>query len=88
MIVASATIVCRASEASLLFPVNTNLLTRIEETMPKKKSLSVYHLSATENTLRKMPKFNPYQTGHGVIGDTKYNRRKTKRELRKLIDES
>lgn len=28
------------------------------------------------------------QTGHGVIGDTKYNRRKTKRELRKLIDES
>ena len=53
----------------------------------KKKSLNVYHLSATENTLRKMPKFNPYQTGHGVIGDTKYNRRKTKRELRKLIDE-
>ena len=63
-------------------------LTRIENTMPKKKSLNVYHLSATENTLRKMPKFNPYQTGHGVIGDTKYNRRKTKRELRKLIDES
>lgn len=88
MIVAPATIVCRASEASLLFPANTNPLTRIEETMPKKKSLSVYHLSATENTLRKMPKFNPYQTGHGVIGDTKYNRRKTKRELRKLIDES
>ena len=54
----------------------------------KKKSLNVYHLSATENTLRKMPKFNPYQTGHGVIGDTKYNRRKTKRDLRKLIDES
>lgn len=54
----------------------------------KKKSLNVYHLSATENTLRKMPKFNPYQTGHGIIGDTKYNRRKTKRELRKLIDES
>ncbi len=70
------------------FPANTNPLTRIEETMPKKKSLNVYHLSATENTLRKMPKFNPYQTGHGVIGDTKYNRHKTKRELRKLIDES
>lgn len=64
------------------------VLTRIEETMPKKTSLNVYHLSATENTRRKMPKFNPYQTGHGVIGDTKYNRRKTKRELRKLIDES
>ena len=54
----------------------------------KNKSTHVYHLSALENTLRKMPKFNPYQTGHGVIGDTKYNRRKTKRELRKLIDES
>ena len=72
---------------SINHPANTNPLTRIEETMPKKKSLNVYHLSATENTLRKMPKFNPYQTGHGVIGDTKYNRRKTKRELRKLIDE-
>ena len=50
---------------------------------------NIFHFNseATENTLRKMPKFNPYQTGHGVIGDTKYNRRKTKRELRKLIDE-
>ena len=48
--------------------------------MSKKKSnVSVYHLSATENTLRQMPKFNPYQTGHGVIGDTKYNRRKEKK---------
>ncbi len=74
---------CRASAASLPVHEQTN-----REHMPKKKSLNVYHLSATENTLRKMPKFNPYQTGHGVIGDTKYNRRKTKRELRKLIDES
>ena len=74
------------------FPANTFPLTlsRQHESSKamKKKSLNVYHLSATENTLRKMPKFNPYQTGHGVIGDTKYNRRKTKRELRKLIDES
>ena len=57
--------------------------------MPKKKnSMSVYHLSATENTLRQMPKFNPYQTGHGVIGDTKYNRRKEKKQLRKLLSEN
>lgn len=56
--------------------------------MSKKKSnMSVYHLSATKNTLRQMPKFNPYQTGHGVIGDTKYNRRKEKESLRKLLKE-
>lgn len=53
----------------------------------KKNSMSVYHLSAAENTLRKMPKLNPYQTGHGVIGDTKYNRRKEKESLRKLLKE-
>lgn len=53
----------------------------------KKNSMSVYHLSSTENTLRQMPKFNPYQTGHGVIGDTKYNRRKEKEKLRKLLKE-
>ena len=57
--------------------------------MSKKKStMSVYHLSATENTLRQMPKFNPYQIGHGVIGDTKYNRRKEKKKLRKLLSEN
>ena len=54
----------------------------------KKNTMSVYHLSATENTLRQMPKFNPYQTGHGVIGDTKYNRRKEKKKLRKLLSEN
>ena len=57
--------------------------------MSKKKSnMSVYHLSATANTLRQMPKFNPYQTGHGIIGDTKYNRRKEKEKLRKLLSEN
>lgn len=53
----------------------------------KKKSLSVYHLSSIENTLKKMPKYNPYQTGHGVIGDTKYNRRKAKRDMKKLLED-
>lgn len=57
--------------------------------MSKKKSnMSVYHLSSTENTLRQMPKFNPYQTGHGVHGDTKYNRRKEKEKFRKLLSEN
>ena len=53
----------------------------------KKKSLSVYHLSSIENTLKKMPKYNPYQIGHGVIGDTKYNRRKVKRDMKKLLED-
>lgn len=55
--------------------------------MSKKKSVTVYHLSTTENTLRQMPKFNPYQTGHGVIGDTKYNRRKEKEKLKRYLSE-
>ena len=54
----------------------------------KKPNMSVYHLSATENTLRQMPKFNPHQIGHGVHGDTKYNRRKEKEKLRKLLNEN
>lgn len=53
----------------------------------KKKSLSVYHLSSIENTLKKMPKYNPYQIGHGVIGDTKYNRRKAKKDMKKLLED-
>lgn len=53
----------------------------------KKKNLSVYHLSSIENTLKKMPKYNPYQTGHGVIGDTKYNRRKAKKDMKKLLED-
>lgn len=56
--------------------------------MSKKKSVTVYHLSATENTLRQMPKFNPYQTGHGIIGDTKYNRRKEKAKFKKFLSEN
>ena len=53
----------------------------------KKTNVSVYHLSATKNTLRQMPKFNPYQTGHGVIGDTKYNRQKEKEKLKRYLSE-
>ena len=53
----------------------------------RKNSMSVYHLSATENTLRQMPKFNPYQIGHGVHGDTKYNRRKEKEKFKRYLSE-
>ena len=44
-------------------------------------------MSAREKTLHDMPKFNPYQTGHGVWGDTKYNRSKNKRQSIKIIAE-
>lgn len=42
-------------------------------------------MSAREKTLHDMPKFNSYQTGHGVWGDTKHNRSKNKRQFEKLI---
>ena len=55
--------------------------------MSKKKN-TVFYLSAEENTLRQMPKFNPYQVGHGSHGSKKYDRRKNKRQLRKEINEA
>ena len=33
------------------------------------------------------PKYNAYQFGYGIHGDTKYNRRKSKKELCRQIDE-
>ena len=48
----------------------------------------VYYLSAEENTLRQMPKFNPYQVGHGAHSSKGYNRRRNKKELRKMLDEA
>lgn len=43
----------------------------------------VFRLSAEENTLSHMPKYNGYACGTGVHGDTKYNRSKAKRQWRK-----
>ena len=69
--------------------VRNRVRNEVEVTAKRQRNrVSVYHLSATENTLRQMPKFNPYQTGHGIIGDTKYNRRKEKEKLRKLLSEN
>lgn len=31
------------------------------------------------------PRFNPYQTGHGILEDTKYNRSKEKREVARIL---
>lgn len=53
----------------------------------RKKNISVLHISSVENTLRQMPKYNPYQVGHGSHGDRAYNRRKYKEQLRKEIRE-
>ena len=52
-----------------------------------KHNFNVYHLSAEENTLLQMPKYNPFGIGHGIHGDVKYSRSKKKRELKHLLKE-
>ena len=42
----------------------------------------VWHVSAEEATLRKMPRYNGFACGHGPHGDAKYNRTKEKRRWR------
>ena len=42
-------------------------------------------MDSKEATLSKMERFNPYQTGHGVHGNTKYNRNKQKEEMKRFI---
>lgn len=43
------------------------------------KSGSVWHQTVEEATLAKKPYYNGFACGHGVHGDTKYNRAKEKR---------
>lgn len=43
------------------------------------KGSVVWHLSADEATLAAKPHYNGFACGHGVQGDTKYNRAKMKR---------
>ena len=52
--------------------------------MPKRKNRvaktgAVWHRTAEEATLYRMPKFNAHACGTGVHGDVKYNRAKQKR---------
>ena len=54
----------------------------------RKKNKSVFYLSAEENTLRQMPKYNPFQGGYGSHGDKAYNRCKNKEQLRREIREA
>ncbi len=37
---------------------------------------------------KEKPRYNPYQTGHGVMGDIKYNREKQKKKDKIIIRES
>lgn len=43
------------------------------------KGKAVWRLSADEATLAQNPRYNGFACGHGIHGDTKYNRAKEKR---------
>lgn len=49
------------------------------------KTGAVWHLTAEEAALAKKPHYNGYACGHGVHGDTKYNRAKQKRAWKNAI---
>lgn len=60
--------------------------------MPAKKHKiakkgAVWHQSSAEATLAAKPYINGYSCGHGVHGDTKYNRCKDKREWKHSMDQ-
>ena len=52
----------------------------------KSKGNTILKKSSVEATLDDKPYYNAYAVGHGVHGDTKYNRNKVKREFEKEID--
>lgn len=54
----------------------------------KMKPIKVFYMSAEENTLRQMPKYNPYACGHGPHGNKGYKRSQEKRKFRKEIEAS
>lgn len=49
------------------------------------KSGAVWRMSAEEATLAKKPRYNGYACGHGVHGDAKYSRTKSKRAWQKQL---
>ncbi len=50
------------------------------------KTGAIWHQSPEEATLARKPYINGYACGHGVHGDTKYNRCKSKREWKRRMD--
>ena len=53
----------------------------------KQKTNLDLKISSIENTKAHMPHYNAYQGGYGAHGDEKYNRRKEKKELRRMLNE-
>lgn len=54
--------------------------------MSKKKNFKSNHfvvMTSVEATRAAMPKFNGHAVGHGVHGDTKYNRNREKNKFRR-----
>lgn len=48
---------------------------------------TVFHMSSVEATLAKMPYIDGFVCRGGTHGDTRYNRRRSKDDLRRLIDD-
>lgn len=48
----------------------------------------VFHLSAEEATLSKMPKYNAYAGGYGAHGTRKYDRNREKESFRRELKDS
>lgn len=46
----------------------------------------ILKLTSTEATLRSMPHYNGYACGHGVLGDTKFNRAKEKARYARAME--
>lgn len=53
----------------------------------KNKKTVVGTISALDQFAVSKPRFNGFQTGTGVHGDTRYNRRASKREFRRALAE-
>lgn len=52
-----------------------------------KKQDNIHVLNSLEATRVKKPRYNAYTIGHGVHGDTKYNRNKEKRNFKRELKE-
>lgn len=44
-------------------------------------------MTSLEATRAQMPRYDGFSVGHGAHGDTRYNRREEKRDLRRHLDE-
>lgn len=52
------------------------------------KPISIGKITAKQRFDWSKPLYNGHAIGTGVLGDTKYNRRKNKEETKRLIDEA